>query len=142
MTQNLSVQRGAKRRGFTLVELVIVVLVIGILTAVAAPKMMNTASNARVSGTKQSLFVLRDAVELYRAQNGSYPTLVNLPTASGLLPFLSGPFPINQVTTANQVATAQAGTSPISAVVGTAGGWVYDAASGELRVNDASGITW
>ena len=133
-----SVNRGAKRRGFTLVELVIVVLVIGILTAVAAPKMMNTAANARISGTKQSLMVLRDSLELYRSQNGAYPTLVNMPTAAGLMPFLSGPFPINQVTTANQVATVVAGVSPITATVGTAGGWSYDVATGELRANDAS----
>ena len=133
-----SSNRGTKRRGFTLVELVIVVLVIGILTAVAAPKMMNTATNARVSGTKQSLMVLRDSLELYRSQNGTYPTLANINTNSGLMPFLSGPFPINQVTTANQVATVVAGTSPITATGCTAGGWSYDVANGELRVNDAS----
>lgn len=137
-----AVNRGAKRRGFTLVELVIVVLVIGILTAVAAPKMMNTATNARINGTKQSLMVLRDSLELYRAQNGSYPTVANMPLAAGLLPFLSGPFPVNQVTTANPIATVVAGTTPISAVVGTAGGWSYDAATGEIRVNDASGLAW
>ena len=133
-----SVNRGAKRRGFTLVELVIVVLVIGILTAVAAPKMMNTATNARISGTKQSLMVLRDALELFRAQNGAYPSVATINTNTGLMPFLSGPFPINQVTTANQIATVVAGTSPITATVGTAGGWSYDVATGELRANDAS----
>ncbi len=136
-----AVNRGAKRRGFTLVELVIVVLVIGILTAVAAPKMMNTAASARISGTKQSLMVLRDALELCRAQNGAYPTLANIATNAGLMPFLSGPFPTNQVMGTPSAAVV-AGTTPIAAVVAGGAGWSYDAATGEIRVNDASGLAW
>ena len=141
MTLAPSVNRAAKRRGFTLVELVIVVLVIGILTAVAAPKMMNTATNARISGTKQSLMVLRDALELFRAQNGTYPAVGTINSATGLLPFLSGPFPTNQVMGTPSAAVV-AGTTPITAVVAGGAGWSYDAATGELRVNDASGLAW
>ncbi len=138
-----SVHLGAKRRGFTLVELVIVVLVIGILTAVAAPKMMNTANSARINGTKQSLFVLRDALENFKAQTGAYPTSATITTATGLQPYLSGgAFPVNQITTANPVATVTGGTGPFASVQGTAGGWAYDQSSGEIRINDTSAITF
>lgn len=138
----MSGPRGAKRRGFTLVELVIVVLVIGILTAVAAPKMMNTASNARTNGTKQSLMVLRDALELSRSQSptGAYPTTATIVTS--LQTYLSGPFPISQVGTNQNAAVANSTQNPIATVEAGAFGWAYNQTTGEIRVNDTSSIAW
>ncbi len=129
-----------QRRGFTLVELAIVVLVIGILAAVAAPKMVNTASTARSNGTKQSLAVVRDALEMYKSQNGNYPSAATIATA--LAPMLSGPFPTAQVGT-NQNASVVASTqSPITTIEAGAFGWAYNATTGEFRVNDTSSIGW
>ncbi|MGN6136167.1 MAG: prepilin-type N-terminal cleavage/methylation domain-containing protein, partial [Aureliella sp.] len=59
-----------KRKAFSLVELVVVVLILGIIAAVAAPRMFDTAGDARKNSTKSSLAVLRDAIELYKAQTG------------------------------------------------------------------------
>jgi general secretion pathway protein G len=83
------------RRGFTLIELVVVVLVMGILAAVAAPKMFDTASNAKANATRQSLVVIRDAIELYKAQEGTYPGQAGSGTAlaDNLKPYIKGPFP-------------------------------------------------
>ena len=130
----------AQQAGFTLVELVIVVLVLGIITAVAAPKMFDTANDARDSATRQSLTVLRDSIELHRAQNGAYPTATAIITA--LQPFLQGAFPAPQVGT-NQNATVVASTeNPIVTVVAGTDGWVYNQTTGEIRVNDATYIGW
>lgn len=127
------------RRGFTLVELVIVVLVIGIIAAIAAPKMFDTAGSARTNSTKQSLGTLRQAIELYRANTGAYPASASI--ATDLRTYLQGPFPSPQVGS-NQNATVKASTdNPITTASGTEG-WVYNPTTGELRVNDASGIAW
>ena len=59
-----------KHKGFTLIELVVVVMILGILAAVAAPKLLNTSSTAADNGLKQTLGVVRDAIERYAAEHG------------------------------------------------------------------------
>src|SRR5690348_18497198 len=64
-----------KQKGFTLIELVVVVMILGILAAVAAPKLLNTSGTAADQGIKQTLGVVRDAIERYAAEHsGSLPT--------------------------------------------------------------------
>ena len=59
------------RTAFTLVELVVVVMILGILAAVAAPKFLDTSATATDNGLKQSLGIVRDAIELYAADHGA-----------------------------------------------------------------------
>ncbi len=131
--------RQLSRKGFTLVELVVVILVLGIIAAVAAPKMFDTAGDARDNSTIQSLAVVRDAIELHRAQNGAFPgdlgTEADL--KADLVLFLKGPFPTNQITAAANdatVAVVSAGT-PLSAL--GAQDWRYDNTTGDLIINTA-----
>ena len=132
-----------KRSAFSLIELVVVVLIIGILAAVAAPRMFNTAGDARDGATKTSLGVIRDSIELYRSQNGSYPPAATIATA--LRPFMNGQFPKVQTTlvpTANQNNTVVANTGdPITAPSGTAG-WAYNETTGEFVINHTACLSW
>jgi len=128
-----------KRSAFTLVELVVVVLILGILAAVAAPRLFDTANDARESGTKQSLAVVRDAIELYKSQNGSFPAVATI--ATDLKPYIKGQFPAVQIG-ANKNANVVAATSPITTPVAGGAGWAYDASSGEFVINEASYIGW
>src|SRR6185503_262542 len=71
-----------RRSGFTLVELVVVVLILGILAAIAAPKIINNSDKAGDSSIASTLAAIRDAVELYKAEhNGKLPT-----AAAGTIP--------------------------------------------------------
>lgn len=130
-------QAARRRRGFTLIELVVVVLIIGILAAVAAPKMFDTAGDARLSSARQSLTVLRDAVELYRSQNGSYPGPDETGLKTALKTFLRGPFPTCPIGNQNASVAVFSTGNPLT-VSGTQG-WAYDTVSGEFIINSAAG---
>ncbi|MBT4768330.1 MAG: prepilin-type N-terminal cleavage/methylation domain-containing protein [Phycisphaerae bacterium] len=60
-------------RGFTLIEILIVVVILGILAAVIIPQFTNAADDASVSSARTQLQTMRSQVELYRSQVGSYP---------------------------------------------------------------------
>jgi general secretion pathway protein G len=141
--KNANHQRASyKRAAFSLVELVVVVLIIGILAAVAAPRMFDTAGEARDNATKASLGIIRDSIELYRSQNGTYPPAATFTTA--IKPYIKGTFPKVQTTTvpsSNQNNTVAASTANPITAVGTAG-WAYNETTGEFVVNHASCIAW
>ena len=130
-----------KRSGFTLIELVIVVLVLGIIAAVAAPKLFDVTANARENGTRQSLTTIRNAIELYRATSGSYPPASTLATSlrSSLQ---GGTFPSPQVGSHVNDNTVRSFTGAFSQS-GT-NGWAYNETTGEFYVNDPSSeySTW
>jgi general secretion pathway protein G len=69
--------------GFTLIELMIVVAIVGILATIAVPSYRQSVVKAREAVLKQDLFTMRDLLDQYRADKGNYPpTLHDLVTAS------------------------------------------------------------
>lgn len=69
-------------RAFTLVEMIIVVLIIGILGSVAAPKLIGTTQTASINAFATQLTAYADAFDLYKVENGTYPNTAN----TGVLP--------------------------------------------------------
>ncbi len=67
--------RGAVPRaaGFTLIELMIVVTIIGILATISQPMFRNAVTQAREAALRENLYVLRDAIDKYFADNDKYP---------------------------------------------------------------------
>lgn len=81
-------------RGFTLIEIMVVVAILGILAALVVPKIMGRPDEARIVAAKQDIAAIKQALNLYRLDNTRYPTteqglqaLVERPT--------SGPIPGN-----------------------------------------------
>lgn len=66
--------RFRKSRGFTLIEILVVITILGILGALVIPKIMDRPNEARVAATKQQVADIVQALNLYKLDAGSYPS--------------------------------------------------------------------
>ncbi|MBK3332299.1 type II secretion system major pseudopilin GspG [Persephonella atlantica] len=78
-------------RGFTLLELLVVIVILSLLAAILIPKFTGRVEEARIKTTKVQLKEIKRALEMYRIDNGRYPTteqglkaLVEKPTTEPL----------------------------------------------------------
>ena len=126
-----------RRNAFTLVELVVVIMILGILAGVAAPKLLNTSKSATDNGLRQTLSIIRDAIELYTAQNGNLPPHTNATTdlQDALKPYIRVAFPTSPVGTQDQDVQV---TIADPAVADDATGWMYNTNTGEFISNSAA----
>jgi general secretion pathway protein G len=131
-----------KSRGFTLVEILIVVIILGILAAIVIPQFTNASNDARNNSVASTLQTMRSQIELYKIQHGDAPppagSLVALLTAktdttgnivsSTLTTGVLGPyvqtFPTNPIN----------GLSAVAAAPSTAVGWVYTVANNAYTI--------
>lgn len=125
------------RSAFTLVELVVVIMILGILAGVAAPKLLNTSSQATDNGLKQTLSVIRNAIELYAAENaGTLPPCSAAPGAdfkTALADYIRGEFPASPlgsgaaITPTTGAPTANGATD-----------WMYSTDTGDFIANSTA----
>jgi len=127
-----------KLRAFTLVEVLIVVIVLGILAAVVVPQFSSASDDANLSALTTNLQTIRSQIELYRLQHKSvYPTLASFTAQMTAKTDISGgsgtdfgPYllkiPPNPFTSDSAV-TADA--------FGAGKGWYYNETTGEFRAN-------
>ena len=135
--------RSTSRKGFTLVEILIVVIILGILAAIVIPQFTSASEDARKSSLQSQLQTLRSQVELYKLQHrDSYPTSDGTATgtwdwtkltgktddtgAASTAATAVGPYlqqvPLNSLTNSSTVAaTAAAGV-----------GFVFESSSGKI----------
>ncbi|MDP1633279.1 MAG: type II secretion system major pseudopilin GspG [Gallionellaceae bacterium] len=86
----MKMQHASQRlKGFTLIEVMVVILIIGVLAALVVPKVMSRPDEARITAAKSDIATVGQALNLYKLDNGRYPTteqglaaLVKKPTIS------------------------------------------------------------
>lgn len=145
----------AKRRtGFTLVEVLIVVVIMAILAATIIPQFSDSSKDAKVSSIKFNLHTLRAQIELYKSQHdGRVPsaTLAELITTTDRFgtggtgaAFPYGPYmrqiPPNPFNFSNVVRPAIA-DPPTAASGSVDAGWLYHAATGKIWIDEANYLT-
>ena len=77
-------QRSHARAGFTLIEVLLVVVIIGILAAIVVPRLGGRTKEAQISAAKSSIASISLAIDVYEVDNGAYPaSLQSLITKGG-----------------------------------------------------------
>jgi general secretion pathway protein G len=146
---SFTLTKGTKMRsksGFTLVEILIVVVILGILAAIVIPQFTNASTEAKENSLKADLQTLRSQIELYKIQHtdvlpgGGDPNqfVTDMTTASGGYgPYLqqmpANPFNSNsREILINALATA----------VDTTVGWHLNTATGQVHATSTGHIDW
>lgn len=85
--------RPRPRRGFTLIEIMVVLVIMGVLAALIVPNLMERPDQARATAARQDVGAIMQALKLYRLDNGEYPSatqglraLVEKPTTGKVPP--------------------------------------------------------
>jgi prepilin-type N-terminal cleavage/methylation domain-containing protein len=116
------------RRGFTFLEVMVVVVILGILAAIVVPRFGNASDQARVSAAQASLGSVRAAIAGFRAQRvleggSAFPTLSELTTAGTVM---QADLPVNPWNGSSSVQSVSSGQAASRAVVNPAQyGWNY-----------------
>ncbi|MEX0701693.1 MAG: prepilin-type N-terminal cleavage/methylation domain-containing protein [Planctomycetales bacterium] len=146
-----------KRAGFTLVEVLIVVVILGILAATVLPQFTTATGDAQETAIRQNLQTLRSLIQTYRMHhNDRVPAagttdaalfvdqLVKSSDADGTVgdigtkpfgPYLVGQFPSNPY---NNLRTVKVVNSATIGAADDGTGWLYSSVTGQLKANTAT----
>jgi prepilin-type N-terminal cleavage/methylation domain-containing protein len=133
----------AKRHGFTLVEILIVVVILGILAAIVVPQFSNATTDAQKVATLDQLVKLREAIAIYHVRNNAQYPNIQAGTGSGAWGELIAPGymrdgGVNSWVGGGASRTVVIGYNPDTAYQSTHG-WIYDDLNGRLWAGSFDG---
>lgn len=138
--------KAASRKGFTLIEILIVVIILGILAAIVIPQFTSASEDAKQSSVASMIQSVRGQLELYKLNHGdSYPAITSgwnqLTSQTVFGGQTYGPYmqsaPINPFNQNGTVGTAATGTANGWALIPTNGGYkFYGLGKGGVWIGD------
>ncbi|MCG3180429.1 MAG: hypothetical protein BIFFINMI_02790 [Phycisphaerae bacterium] len=142
----MSCQRSKKRMGFSLLELMLVVVIIALIAAIAIPRLSRGTEGATSSSLAGSLAVLRDGIDRYSVEHGgSFPTVASFSAQMTQYSDASGNTSATKDAThvygpyvrsvPPQPVGPRAGQSGVAAADGATVGWLYNASTGNITAN-------
>lgn len=126
------------QRGFSLIELVIIIVILGIIAAVAIPKYQDITSEAREASARAALGGIRSGIMIFYANaavttgTATWPTLAELETSGTVM---EQSLPQNPYQAATNAPDSVVTGVTKGVIVGTRGGWAYLATTGEIWPN-------
>lgn len=139
-------RRVRKPAGFTLVEILIVVVILGVLAAIVVPQFVSAASESRESALQMDLHRVRQQIQIYYQQHDStWPTFDDFEAqmtlasnksgataALGTAGYPLGPY-LQELPVNPQTSTRDLGNGPIGSSA-----WFYDESNGTFRANNSA----
>ncbi len=136
-----------KSKGFTLIELVMVIVILGILAAIALPTFHNLQDKAKAASVRGGLGGLRSGISIWYAKEiannvsptaawPSYDELIE--TSTGVM--LQGAIPENPyIATIDSARKIRVGTNSSTNLIDTTVGWIYDDSTGGIWATSPNG---
>ena len=140
-----------RNSAFTLVEILIVVIILGILAAIVIPQFTQASNDARTNALASDLQTVRSQIQLYKVQHlDNFPgttiatVLISRTNNAGIVgtdpnAFPYGPYLMKMPTNAYQASNA---VKTSGAAGSGSEGWCYDPASGAFNANDADHVNY
>ena len=122
-------EKPVNERGFTLIELIIVVAIIGILAVIAIPQFKTAPQKAREAVLKSDLHTLREAIDQYFADKARYPESLEALVEAGYLREVPKD-PFTNSTSSWRLIYAEAGDDPLPEEEAATSPGIFDVRSG------------